>query len=472
MTPVQDLVQTLSEILEADELVHGGAIAERTAHVWDPAPLQAAALARPRTVAGVAAVVKACHEHGQHVITHGGLTGLVKGTESGPQDIVLSLERLNEIESIDPVGRTVTVQAGAVLEKVQDTLAEHDLQLGLDLGARGSCTIGGNIATNAGGLSVLRYGMMREQVLGLEVVLADGTVVSSLNALIKNNTGVDLKQLFIGSEGTLGVVTRAVLRTRSATPHARTVLAGCKRFEQVTDLLAHLDRNWGDALGAYEVLWNRFYQLNTDTAHTGYVDAPLDRDLPIYVIAEISGSDAQSVDARYESALEHAMNLGLMTDAVLPQSENERQRVWRLRENVETQLRHTPAFVYDVSLPITSMPDYLASVEAALQAHWPEVALYAYGHLADGNLHLIVAPLPIGSAPDEDTDIDAWHRTSDEIVYTPLQAIGGSISAEHGIGLSKKDWLHVSRNDAERELMHRLKHALDPAGILNPGRIL
>lgn len=472
MSDAPAIVARLVNILGEDDVLQGAAITSRTAHVWDPAPLSALTLVRPRSTDALAAVLSACNEAGQTVVTHGGLTGLVKGTHSSASDVVISLERMNGIESIDPVGRTITVQAGAVLEHVQQTLAQQGLQLGLDLGARGSCTIGGNIATNAGGLSVVRHGMTREQVLGLEVVLADGTVVSSMNRLVKNNTGLDLKQLFIGTEGTLGIVTRAVLKVRTATPHVKTVLAACERFDQVTDLLTHLDTQWSGGLSAFEVMWNRFYRLNTDASFAGHVDAPLSPEFPVYVIAELAGADADSVNARFDTALEAAVEHSLVDDAVVAQSDAERQRLWRLRENVDTQRQHTPVFTYDVSLPIPTMPGYLQHIETALQERWPHVHIYAYGHLADGNLHIVVGPLPMGETPDANVDIDQWHRECSDRVYAPLTDIGGSISAEHGIGHSKKPWLSVSRSAEERDLMQRVKRMLDPQSLLNPGLIL
>jgi FAD/FMN-containing dehydrogenase len=472
MPDLTALAQALRAVVGDENVLAGTAVSERTAHVWDPLPLQAGLLVRPASVESLAKAVKLCHTHKQPVVTHGGLTGLVKGTESGPGDVVISLERLNAIEAIDPIGRTITVQAGAVLEKVQAAVAEHQLQLGLDLGARGSCTIGGNIATNAGGLSVVRHGMMRDQVLGLEAVLADGTTLSSMNTLIKNNTGFDLKQLFIGTEGTLGVITRAVLKLRPATPHAKTVLAACERFDQVIELLGHLDSALDGSLSAYEVLWNNFYQLNCDPQYKGHVDAPLPRDFPLYVIAEASGTSLEILEQRFDGAAEQAHEMGLISDAILPQSEAERRRIWQIRENVDTQRQHTPVFTFDVSLPIPAMPDYLTEIEAQLKRRWPELTLYVYGHLADGNLHIVAGPLPMGTEPPASLDVSDWHRECSDIVYAPLQAIGGSISAEHGIGLSKKPWLHITRSPEERDLMRRLKATLDPQQLLNPGLIL
>jgi len=474
---VSSLLDTLRVRLGDDAVLTGDEVANRARHVWDARPLQALALVRPSGTEEVSAVLAACHAAGCGVVTHGGTTGLAGGIDSAPHEIVLSLERMRTIEPVATGERTVTVQAGAVLERVQEAAREAGLQFGLDLGARGSCTIGGNIGTNAGGLSVLRYGMMREQVLGLEAVLADGTVVSSMKGLLKNNTGYDWTQLMIGSEGTLGVVTRVVLRLRPATPVVATAMLGCERFDQVVGLLGALSRDLDGTLNAFEVIWNPFYRLNTDAAHADHVDAPLGRDHPLYVIVESRGCD-EGTTARLSDALENALEAGLITDAVLAGSDSEGRRLWAVREQIEIALRHDPVFVYDVSLPIGCMPAYLDEVEAALRERWPAVNFYAYGHLADGNLHLMVAPGAIrpgatarhGLGEASEATL-AQEATSDRIVYDPLRALGGSVSAEHGIGTKKRRWLAHSRSAAELALMRTLKNALDPAGTLNPGKL-
>jgi len=480
------LLDTLRGACGAEHVLVGDDVSARATHFWNPAPLSARAVVRPGSTAETAAVLAACHAAGQSVVTHGGVTGLAGGDTSTDDDVVVSLERMRDIEHVDPTGRTITVGAGCVLERVQAAAREAGLQFGLDLGARGSCTIGGNIATNAGGLSVLRYGMMREQVLGLEAVLADGTVVSSMNRMLKNNAGYDLRQLFVGSEGTLGIVTRAVLRLRAPTPSAQTALVAFERFGQVTALLAHVDGALNGTLNACEVIWNRFYRLNTDPANEGHGAAPLERDHPIYAIVESRGADPDRDAETFARALETAMERELVTDAVIARSGRERAGIWHLREHIDIALRHEPVFTYDVSLPIVDMGTYLAEVERAVLARWPDGVLYAYGHLADGNLHLLVAPRPMpaagdagGDGPadvpaDEPTasDIEAWHRASDEIVFAPLEPLGGSVSAEHGIGLAKKAHLPRSRGPEEIALMRALKATLDPGGILNPGKVV
>ena len=464
------LLSRLADIVGPENVLTGADVSSRATHFWDSTPLSAAAIVRPADTAQTSAVLCLCHEAGQVVVTHGGKTGLVEGHASTSNDIVLSMERMNAIAEVDVTGRTLTVEAGAILQTVQQAADAAGLQLGIDLGARGSCTIGGNIATNAGGLSVLRYGMTREQILGLEVVLADGTILSSLNRMMKNNAGYDLKHLFVGSEGTLGVITRAVLRLRPATPAVATALLAFDTFDQVSATLAHLSHALNGTLNAYEVIWQPFYALNTDPRLDGSSQSPLPRDHALYAIVESRGAEPDETDQRFEHALGQALENELITDAVIVQSERERQNIWHIREHIDTALQHDPVFVYDISLPIADMQRYVDDTLAALQARWPDVIMYVYGHLADGNLHVLVAP-PNGQnlSPAEKT---RWHEHSNQLIYEPLQALGGSVSAEHGIGLSKKAYLSLSRSAAEISMMRSLKHTLDPSGILNPGKII
>lgn len=424
-----------------------------------PENLDAKALVRPADTDEIAAVLALCHGRGQTVVTHGGLTGLVNGGASRPDDIVLSLERMNRIEEIDPVGRTMTVQAGALLQTVQEAAEAAGLMFPLDLGARGSCTIGGNIATNAGGCRVIRYGMTRDLVLGLEAVLADGTVVSSLNRMIKNNSGYDLKQLFIGAEGTLGVVSRAVLRLRERPAAENTALAAAGSLDAVAALLRATERSLGGGLASFEVMWREFYAKMSALAAPGA--APLAADHPYYVlIEELTNEDGAG---RLQETLEGALGDGLVVDAVVAKSSAERAAIWRIRD--ETGLLYDcyrAANSFDVSLPIGEMEGYVAAVRAGIAEAFPESAVYVFGHLGDGNLHLLVG--------GESLDADDFHAI-EEIVYRPLVSVRGSISAEHGIGLKKKAYLGLSRSTAEIALMRTLKQALDPRGILNPGKI-
>jgi len=473
----QSLAAQLCDIVGSTHVLSSEQVSGRATHFWDPAPMQAKLLVRPADTQQTADVLKACHARGQSVVTHGGLTGLVDGNHCDASDVVMSLERLNTIESVDSIGRTITVQAGVILQQAQQAAQDAGLLLGLDLGARGTCTIGGNLSTNAGGLSVLRYGMAREQVLGLEAVLADGTVVSSMNGMLKNNTGYDLKQLFIGSEGTLGVITRAVLRLRNSTPVVNTGLLAFEHFDQVVKTLQHLDHTLNGSLNAFEILWQPFYALNTDPQHQGSVSAPLARNYPLYAIAESQGTDKQA-GVLFQKALEEALSADWLTDAALAQSDKERANIWHIREHIDQALSHDPIFVYDISLPIVHMDNYIKNLLADVQAQWTDALVYVYGHLADGNLHILVVPSAEVSKKKDNTEtIDDqtrvnWQRLSNTMVYQPLQAIGGSVSAEHGIGLSKKEYLPLSRNPAELQLMRLLKNTLDPKGLLNRDKIL
>ena len=430
---------------------------------WPPVGgCQAQAIARPATTAEVSAVLRLCHEAGQSVVTHGGLTGLVGGARTGAGDLVLSLERMTGIGNVDSVNRTLTVEAGAPLQKVQEAAEDAGFLFPLDLGARGSCTIGGNISTNAGGNSVIRYGMTREQVLGVEAVLADGTVISSMKDVIKNNTGYDLKQLFVGSEGTLGIVTRAVLRLRPRPRSRDTALLAIESFDKVAAFLRAMDSALGGTLSAFEVMWNDFYRLivTDDGAH----GQPLDGSHAFYVLLEATGGHEESDHQRFEEALEEAFAAGLIADAVIAQSRQQREDLWAIRDDVEVMMTKLyPPMTFDISLSIPLLDGYVQEVRAGLAERWPDSRLVTFGHLGDGNIHLV---LTVGSLDAEDV------HGVEEIVYGALGRRGGVISAEHGIGLEKRAYLHHSRSPEEIALMQALKTALDPKNILNPGKIL
>ncbi len=447
------LLQRLRQIVGQAGFLPAAAIAERSAALGRPNALRSSALLRPHTTAQVSAVLRACHEARQPVVVHGGLTGLVRGTDAAEGELILSLERMDRIVEIDPVARTATAQAGVRLQALQEAVEEQGLIFPLDLGARGSATIGGNLATNAGGNRVLRYGMMREQVLGLEAVLADGTVVRALNKLIKNNSGYDLKQLFIGTEGTLGVVTQAVLRLRERPRAQQVALAAVDRFEEVVALLRRADQALGGQLSAFEVMWREHYRLVTRPPAASV--SPLAGDHAYWVLVETQGAEADP--AVLAGALEG------VADAAVARSQAERNALWAIRDDVGQLRRLAPIFAFDVSLPIAAMEGYASGARAQVAARWPGAHCSIFGHLADGNLHLVVAP---GTADA------AARRALEEIVYLPLAAIGGAISAEHGIGLEKKAWLHVSRSAEEIALMRLLKASLDPRGILNPGKVI
>jgi len=452
-------VLELSRLLGRDRCLTGTAITQRATSYWKSEPMQARALLLPRSTDEVSQILRWCHTNAQSVVTHGGLTGCVGGTESTGDDIVLSLEKMNQVLDIDSVGSTATVEGGTILQKVQEAAIEQGLYFPLDLGARGSCTIGGNVATNAGGINVLRYGTMRSLVLGLEVVLADGTVVSSMSRVLKDNAGYDVKHLFVGSEGTLGVITRVVLRLFPQPDSRQTALVAAPSFDDVVSLLNRLKRKLVGSLSAFEVMWGDHFDAVTGD---GGNSTPLERHYPFYVVLQAEGGEPLADAQRFEEVLGGALKSGFIIDAVIAKSEAESAAIWVIRENFESVLAPQPVYLYDVSLPIQEMAGYVELVKRAITERWPDGRCYVLGHMADGNLHLFVQPKEEGDS----------RVVSDEIVYTLLREIGGSISAEHGIGIEKLCWLPYSRSPEEIALMYTLKRSLDPENILNPGKVL
>ena len=458
-TDSQQLLLQIESVVGAAGLLSGKQLEGRSAGIWSGDELEALALVRPCSTEEVAQVMKLCHAAGQVVVPAGGMTGLAGGHESTNADIVLSTERMNRIESMDARTRCMTVQAGVILQTVQEAAEDAGLMFALDLGARASCTIGGNIATNAGGVRVLRFGMMREQVLGLEVVLADGSIVSSMFKVLKNNTGYDIRQMFLGSEGTLGIVTRAVLRLHEAPLAIETALLAVPCWDRVMALLRYFDAALPGALAAYEVLWRDHYLLNTGPYSS--VDAPLETDEPYYVLLDVFISDVEHGRDKLEGLLMTALEQGDISDGALASSETERMKFWQIRESFEPeQTCYGKIYGYDVSLPLEAMEAYVEQVRSSLLQQFADAALLAYGHIGDGNLHFSIYP---GAARDRDA--------VDETVYYPLQALHGSVSAEHGIGLEKKAYLGYTRSAAEIDLMRKTKRMMDPANILNPGKL-
>jgi len=451
------LLETLRERLGPNQVLTGAAAEEQAHSPWTRLG-KPKAIVRPTCTAEVSDILRQAHAAGEAVVPWGGRTGLVDGTMADGA-IALSLERMNAVEEIDRVAATMIVQAGCVLATACDAAEAEDLFLPLDLGARGSATVGGVVSTNAGGNRVLRFGMTREMVLGLEVVLADGTVIPAMNRLIKNNTGYDLKQLFIGSEGTLGVVTRVVFRLRAKPGSQNTAFLAVDSFEALPKLLRRLEAKLGGSLSAFEVMWPEFYGLVTTPPATGRTILP--EGSAFYVLAEALGAEPEADGERFEQVLADALEAGLASDAVIAKSQAERDRMWALRDDVGQTARDGPIVAFDVSLPIPQMPGYLDEVRAGLTGRWPHAATTVFGHLGDGNLHVIVG---VG-------DRKARHDI-EEIVYAPLKACGGSVSAEHGIGLQKLPYLPSCRSPEELALMRTLKAALDPKNILNPGKVL
>jgi FAD/FMN-containing dehydrogenase len=461
-TTDMDIVDSLRALIGETAVLDAAETATRSAGIWSPDNLRAAALARPANTSEVAKVLRWCNENAIGVVTHGGLTGLVHGADASPEQVIISLERMRNIEDINPRQRTATVEAGVTLQALQEAVEEHQLMFPLDMGARGTATLGGNAATNAGGNRVIRYGMMRDMVLGLEVVLTDGTVISSMNHLIKNNTGYDLKQLFIGSEGTLGVITRLVLRLREQPTTHNMAFVGLESFDKVAAFLRHMDRSLGGTLSAFEAMWQEFYRLVTSPPAKGR--PPIAQDYPFYVMVESQGADRELDTERFNRAMESAYESGLIVDAAISQSEADCHGFWSLRDDVEQVLHGGFPITFDISLPITEMEDYTANLQETLGAAIGEHKLWIFGHLGDGNLHVIV------QVPAE--DYARLRPAVEQQVYSPLAAFQGSVSAEHGIGLEKKPYLEISRTPNELTLMRAIKNTLDPRGTLNAGKIV
>jgi FAD/FMN-containing dehydrogenase len=454
----------LRETLGAD-IIHGPDEADFARHRQDflqrtPEDVQLLGAAYPRTTAQVSDILRICNEEGLPVTPQGGMTGLTGGGVPVVPSLVLSLERMRAIEELDAAGATMTVEAGVVLETVQKAADAAGFLFPLDLGGRGSAQIGGNASSNAGGNRVLRYGMMRELILGLEVVLADGTIVTSLNRMLKNNAGYDLKHMFIGAEGTLGVITRVVLRLYPKPRSVATGLIAVSDYAGVLDVMRLAKEAFGGTLAAFEVMWPEFYELGTTALGR---TPPLPHGHPIYILIETLGTDPDDDQRRFEATLGDFTERGLVRDAVIAQSQQQRENLWAIRDCPgEFPKVFWPQLSFDISLPASKIGDFMPDVRRRLQARWPDVRTVFFGHLADSNLHLSVRieedPLP--------------EHAMDTVVYEAVGAWGGSISAEHGIGNLKREFLHHSRTPAEIALMRRLKAALDPRGILNPEKVI
>jgi FAD/FMN-containing dehydrogenase len=460
---MSELIDKLVAILGENGVYHGERLKERHfpgGGVFESSTLEPSALVRPSTTEEVSAVLKLCYEAGQAVVPHGGLTGLVEGTTSTQNEIAITLERMNKIEEVDAESRTMTVQAGVPLQVVQEAADKADMLFPLDLGARGTATIGGNVSTNAGGNRVIRYGMMRDQVLGMEVVLPDGTIISSMNKIIKNNTGYDLKQFFIGAEGTLGIVTKLILRVRPKPQSQDMAFIGVNEFTQVTAFLNYIDRALGGTLSAFEVLWSDYYKLVTTPPAEG--SPPLPHDYNYYILLEAMGGDSTNDANRFVEVLSQSLEDGVIADAVVAQSQAERNAMWEIRDDVGQVAQNWPIFTFDVSVSLNQMESYVLEMQSELDKQWADNTCMVFGHLGDGNLHVIVG---VGD------DSAETKKAVVETVYKGLTTRGGSVSAEHGIGLQKKDYLSWSRSDDEIALMKVIKQALDPKGIMNPGKI-
>lgn len=430
----------------------------------------ALAVLLPGTTEEVAAAVHACHAHQIAIVPQGGNTGLCGGAtpDASQPSVVLSLKRLNRIRQVDPLNNTITVEAGAILQQVQQAASEHDRLFPLSLAAEGSCTIGGNLATNAGGTGVLRYGNTRELCLGLEVVTASGEVWNGLRGLRKDNTGYDLRDLFIGAEGTLGVITAAVMKLYPA-PRARvTALAAVENPRAALALLALAQSHAGAMLTGFELMSAMCLELVT--RHYPQLRYPFDRPHPQVVLLELSDSEtAEHARATFESLMEAAFDAGIVADAVVAESVQQSRDFWNLREHIPlAQVEEGKNIKHDIAVPISRIGDFIASTDAQLQAAFPGVRMVTFGHLGDGNLHYNVSP-PAG----QDHDAFLAHQDAiNRIVHDSVHAHGGSISAEHGLGQLKREENRRYKSEVELAMMRAIKQALDPLGLMNPGKVV
>lgn len=458
----QALIAALTAELGPATVLAGGDIPPRNAHDWSTLPgEQPLCVVRPTDTDGVATAMRLCAEHGVAVVPQGGLTGLCGGARPIAGAVALSLERMVGVEEIDAASAAITVKSGTPLQTIQEAAAAAGFFIPLDLGSRGSCAIGGNLSTNAGGNRVIRYGMAREMVLGLEVVLADGTIVRNLNKMLKNNAGYDLKHLFIGSEGTLGIITRAVLRLSPQPGCTLAALCGVEDYAKVVGLLKAARRGLGPLLSAFEVMWPDYWDVVT--AMPG-VRNPIAGKHGAYVLVEAHGTD-EAVDApRFQAWLEQQAEDGLIADAAVAQSLADVRAFWGVRdacaEFPQVLGQHEP---FDIGLPVAAMDEYVRACKADLEARFPKVIALFYGHIGDGNIHIVVNVPGVNEQPT---------KAIVETVYDQVRRFGGTVSAEHGIGLTKKPYLSYVRSEAEMALMRRLKAALDPQNLLNPGKVL
>lgn len=460
--PMIDILKQLKDTIGNEKVLTGNQLESRYSHIWRMGePLQAKALLLPTSTEDVAQMLKICHQHKQPVIVHGGLTNLVGGTETLANQIVLSTEKLNKVIELDASSRSITVEAGVILETVQATAQQHDLLFPLNFGAKGTAQIGGIISTNAGGLRVVKYGMTRNLVLGLEVVLADGTILSNLKKIIKDNSGYDLKQLFIGAEGTLGVITKAVLKLKEAPKSRTSAWIGLNSYENVVRFLKKADRSLAGTLSAFELVWKDTFRAMTSPPSQN--KSPLDLDFEFYVLLESLGSHPTNDQDTMEALLAEALEANLIMDAAMATNAADLTWFWKIREDVRvlsSQANNDHHF--DISLPIPLIGDYLETVRKALM-ELPEVEqVFTFGHVADGNIHLVIG---------KQNNSKELTTTINQLVYDQIKAVNGSVSAEHGIGQDKKMYLNRSKTEAEIQLMKVLKRTLDPTNILNPGRI-
>ncbi|NEX61608.1 FAD-binding oxidoreductase [Noviherbaspirillum galbum] len=425
---------------------------------------------RPASTDEVARLVKLSNAHRVPIVPQGGNTGLVLGSvpDASGDAVVLSLARMNVVRHVDTINNTMTVEAGCILETIQNKAAEAGRLFPLSLAAEGSCTIGGNLATNAGGTAVLRYGNTRELCLGLEVVTPQGEVWNGLRGLRKDNTGYDLRDLYIGAEGTLGIITAAVIKLFPQPKASLTALTAMPTPDHALRLLALAQQECGPALTGFELMSDFCLQLVA--RHFPQMRLPFPQAYPQYVLLELSDSESEEhANGMLESLIGSALEEELIVDAVVASSIAQSRGLWNLREHIPlAQAEEGKNIKHDVSVPISRIGDYIRETDALLQQHFPGIRMVTFGHLGDGNLHYNVSP-PEGVSPDE---FISRQEDINQVVHDSVHRFGGSISAEHGLGALKRDEIRRYKSEVELQLMRSLKQALDPLNLMNPGKVI
>ncbi|WP_244480442.1 FAD-binding oxidoreductase [Rhizobium sp. Root1220] len=459
-------VERLKHALGTDMVLSGEAV-EKYCRDWHgDVTTGAVAVLRPRSTGEVSTAVRACVALGLSIVPQGGNTGLVLGaTPDHPADqVVISLERMTRIRRIDPDDFSAVVEAGCILSDFKDAVAHAGMFFPLALGAQGSCQIGGNVSTNAGGINVLRYGMTRELVLGLEVVLSDGSVFDGLSTLRKDNRGIDLKQIFIGAEGTLGIVTAVSVKLMPEPEQIATALLGLNSLNDAIKLFRRARRDCCDLMSAFEFMPTLAFVLAREAMPD--LVMPMSDDYPAYVLLEISGSGLVDIGDLMERFLGAVMEEGLVTDGVIARSAAQARNLWLFREGMnEGQAKRGPHLRTDVSVPLSRLADFVRDAEKAVTERLPDCICVSYGHVGDGNVHLNV--LPPGDLPR--AEIDASIYRAKNAINAVLDAYEGSISAEHGIGRLKKSDYSARLPAVRRKLLTALKVAIDPSIVMNPG---
>ena len=468
--PSEDLISRFSALVDGHVLHEPQDIAPYLVERRGLYHGKTALVLKPGSTAEVSAILKLASETGTPIVPVSGGTGLVGGQvpRGDGGDIVLSTERMNRVRDVDPVANVIAVDSGVILADVQQAAEKVDRLFPLSLGSEGSCRIGGNLSTNAGGTAVLAYGNMRHLCLGLEVVLPTGEIWDGMRRLKKDNTGYDLRDLFIGAEGTLGIITGAVLKLFPRPRGHQVAFAGLKSPADALKLFEFASGLCGTALTGFELMPRLGVEFTSK--HIPNVRDPLETVHPWYALIDISTSDtAESADRMMTTLLEDAFGRDLIQNAVIAASEEQRKAIWHMRESMsDAQKPEGGSIKHDVSVPVSKIPAFMAEAEAAVLAAMPGARICAFGHLGDGNIHYNISQ-PIGA--DKETFLARWHEIN-VIVHGIVLSYNGSISAEHGIGQLKRDELAHIRSGIEMDLMHRIKKAFDPAGIMNPGKVL